>query len=291
MDLNEINPDIIARYKYILKKRMSDRQKKKFIVSLIKDLSIKRDDIHVIETTHHNSKNAFSRNIYVGDVESAEWIIATYYDTYAAHLGSFTFNNISQQKQKTLLFNLISSLLLMVIGIIFTVYITVPFIDKAIENSNWLLIGFIVVFYIIISWAIGKVAKGIASRHTWIRNSATVVFLINDILNQSENKRIAYAFVDNGTTNEQGLESLLNSVNKNSKILYLDSIGAKADLTVSKDNNISLLKKSTVFSAGINKIYPGQYGKLSSKDLHSKEIYSQNFVVVQEILDKVNIER
>lgn len=53
------------------------------------------------------------------------------------------------------------------------------------------------------------------------------------MLTENKNqKKVAYAFIDEGCYGERGLDVLMSSVKNNAKVYYLDSIGAGAPLNV-----------------------------------------------------------
>ena len=56
------------------------------------------------------------------------------------------------------------------------------------------------------------------------------------------NKKVAFAIVDGGCTNEIGLLALKNSIKSQSKIYELDSVGANAHLTLTEDSDSKSFK-------------------------------------------------
>ncbi len=81
------------------------------------------------------------------------------------------------------------------------------------------------------------IVKGRASSKTQVRNTSSLVLVLSLLAKYKGNKKVAFAIVDGGCTNEIGLVALRNSVKSQSKIYALDSVGANTTLTVTEDSN------------------------------------------------------
>lgn len=228
------------RYQYVYRTRITGRGKQKFLKSLITDIVEMRDDIQIIE--YDKKKKSSSHNLYVGNIEKADKIICTYYDTPPNHTGDYLLFNTKDQQKKTTKFIMISSLMLMLIGLITTTLLfksTTIFKDIFSPQTILLVIVYGIYFFIF-----GKVTKGHFYQKTLIRNTSSVLTLLKMIEMNKSNKKIAFAFVDDGCYGERGLEAMMNSAKKSSKIYYLDSIGANESLKImGKDFNSSIVEK------------------------------------------------
>lgn len=225
MNRHEKLKDWFLRYNRIINVRHSDKQKNHFFNSIIRDIVEVRDDFQVVEV--RDGKYVNSKNLYIGNIKKAETVISTYYDTPSSHFGSFSFFDYEKQKQSTIWFNALMSLVLIVIGIIFTLFVTMPII----ENHEGLNIWFVLIaaVYILLMYLISYIAKGAPRRKNTVRNNLSILAMLS-LIYKIKSKKVAFAFVDNGTTNRLGLKALLDRVGPRTKVYYLDSIGSQHEL-------------------------------------------------------------
>ena len=87
MQQNEKFKDWLFRYQSIYRVRRTEKSKRRFLSALVTDLSEMREDVQVIE--YNRQKKYASRNVYVGDIDKADQIICTYYDTPIQHFGPY----------------------------------------------------------------------------------------------------------------------------------------------------------------------------------------------------------
>ncbi|UPQ86611.1 hypothetical protein M0R79_04325 [Ignavigranum ruoffiae] len=284
MELDLQTEDLIIRYNYILGKRKTDKQKSRFIRSLLSDLSRIRDDIRVIEAQDINNKSTISRNIYVGDVKNAELIISSYYDTPAAHLGPYSFFDEKNQLEKTLLFNAIFSVLFIILGILFTIFVTIPVFNQS--NVSPVSMCLVILVYFSLSWSIGHFSSGIARSKNLVRNTVAIIWMIN-MIKVYHGKEYAFAFLDNGVTNNHGLEALNSAVKSSAKIVYLDSIATKEKLWIKQDETITNFRCDKLIK-GINYIFSAIKEKdkyfLPRRIIDLQEIEDENLNIIESFL-------
>lgn len=224
MESNRQMNDWIVRYGFLLKKRNSDKQKDKFIQTFLSDVLNIRDDINVIEIEEKKRKY---HNIYIGDVSKADKIITTYFDTPIVSFGDYSFTDSEKNKRNTLTriaFESIASLCIG-LGIFF-------FLMRVFEGT--LLTTVLTVFALAFFYVFNGIVKGRASSKTQVRNTSSLVLVLSLLAKYKGNKKVAFAIVDGGCTNEIGLVALRNSVKSQSKIYALDSVGANVALTVTE---------------------------------------------------------
>jgi hypothetical protein len=94
-----------------------------------------------------------------------------------------------------------------------------------------------------------------------------------DVNRESQSKKVAYAFIDEGCYGERGLDVLMSSIKKNAKVYYLDSIGAEAALNV-VDKQLDKNKINYIFCADINK---NKEFYLDKSKLNKKSLNLENF--------------
>jgi len=107
---------------------------------------------------------------------------------------------------------------------------------------------------------------------------------------ENKQKNIAYAFLDEGSYGNKGLDELQSQVNGNCKIYYLDSVGAAAPLhLVGESPNLRMTnenidyqsteqKISYIFSARRDQENSAFY--LDPADLKQKQLNMENITTV-----------
>ena len=226
--MEDIFNDRLARYSFMYRSRNSDKEKTRFLKALVTDISQVRKDISVIE--YINQKKYSARNVYVGNIEKADQIVCTYYDTPPAYLGDYVLFDRKKQEKQTTKAVLCASIIWLFLGIIGTLlymkFISAPFVLFSVQTACIALIygGYFVI--------LSKLSKGNWNGKNLIRNTSSVLCLLQMLTENQNQKKVAYAFIDEGCYGERGLDVLLSSVKKNAKVYYLDSIGADATLNV-----------------------------------------------------------
>lgn len=223
MEENRDFKDWLFRYQYVYKVRKNEKSKTRFISSLATDISEIREDIQVIEY----GESEPSRNIYVGDVEKAERIICAHYDTPIKTLGSYVYFDTKTAKNKTTAFILISSILMVLLGLAATL------LYREYSAQQFVLFSFstlfLSMFYGIYFYLLSKVAKGIAERKNLIRNTSSVLALM-EMLKEVRDPKTAFAFVDKGSYGNAGVDVLKTTNKRHADLYILDSVGADAPL-------------------------------------------------------------
>lgn len=291
--MQERQKDWLFRYQYIYRVRNSEKNKQRFLTALVADLSAIREDITVIE--YDRQKKSANRNVYVGNIEEAQEIICTYYDTPIKSFGPYVFFNREAQKKQTLIYLLSSSLLLILIGLILTALymkqVTNPFDFSS--GWTWLAMGGFGSFFYLLS----QYTKGKASKKTLIRNTSSIIATLS-LLEKNNQKKRAYAFIDEGCYGNRGLKELLRTVRKDSRIVLLDSIGSDAPLWAMGQgfsdeklvkNGIQLkpIEQRVNYVISANERSDGANTALflTKKDLNQKELNQENLNKVLALLE------
>lgn len=258
--MDERYNDWLARYSTFYKKRYSDKEKTKFIKALMADIVSIRKDVKVME---YDKDRYQGRSIYVGDIQKADTIICTYYDTPPSYFGSYVYFDTDNQKKKTTQCGLVGSILWFVFGLICT-YFYIHHSTNGFSLFQWrtlLLVILYGLYFVILS----RIAKGNWNRRSLIRNTSSIICMLKMM---SEEKNVAYAFVDKGCFGYDGLKTLHKECRKNAKIYYLDSVGASDSIqTIQKE------KVQYVFSGH----QENNQWVLTKKELNSKAIHEENF--------------
>lgn len=288
MEQNEIFNDWLFRYQYVYRVRRTAKQKRRFITALATDIAKMREDIQVIEYNRH--KKYAVNNIYVGDIEKADQIICTYYDTPPQHFGPYYLFDRKKQSKGTTSFILASALLTLLAGLLFTfAYMQVA--PSAFDLSSPLTI-FVAVCYGAYFIFLGKVAKGLSNRNTLIRNTSSILAILQ-LINSVQNKKIAFAFIDEGAYGDVGLSVLQDSCKSSAKIYSLDAVGAHTELHAKgKGFSSEMLQQSAVrqhpgigninylFGANVSETSEGTQYVLDKAELKQKTLNMENLTKI-----------
>lgn len=293
MGLNGYKEDLIVRYNHILNKRITFKQKTSFIRSLMLEFENIESDVKVVELREKNKKASVARNVYVGDVKNADVIIATYYDSPLMHLGPYYILDKKKQSTSTLILNTILAIATIAFGVLLTFFVTNKYFVTGFENINWPIFILFGIVYMILTYLISIFSKGIGRNKNVIRNNATIIYMIEKIMTLNKlNNNFAFAFLDSGTTNENGLYGLTVSAKSSAKIIYLDAIASSEKLYYVNDDSIEELVESAVFKKpGVYKIFSAVKNNevyyLTTSHLNSKNENKQNIINVDVVLEKL----
>lgn len=285
MEQSEVFKDWLFRYQYVYRLRRTEKSKKRFLAALVTDIAKMREDVQVIE--YDQQKKYASRNVYVGNIKQADRVICTFYDTPPESIGSYQLFDRKDQARKTTTFILASTLIAIFLGVIGTlIYMRLSPDSFQLNSLSTLMIMLIYAGYFIL---LGKITKGLSNRKTLVRNTSSILAMLKMIA-ENKQKNIAYAFLDEGSYGNKGLEELQRQVNGHCKIYYLDSIGATAPLhLVGKlpsnkkiGENVEYQeadqKVSYLFSARKDQTNAAFY--LNPADLKKKQLNMDNIVTV-----------
>ncbi|MGK0606445.1 hypothetical protein [Enterococcus gilvus] len=285
MEQTEIFNDWLFRYQYVYRLRRTEKSKKRFLSALVTDIAKMREDIRVIE--YDQQKKYASRNVYVGDVEKAERVICTFYDTPPESFGSYQLFDRKDQAKKTTTYILVSTILAILLGIIGTlIYMGLSPHSFQLNSLGTLMIVAAYGAYFVL---LGKVTKGLSKRKTLVRNTSSILAMLKMIADERQEK-VAYAFLDEGSYGSKGLDELQKQVSRQCQIYYLDSVGASAPLhligeTPSSKKAIENIdyqaanqKVSYLFSARRDEDKAAFY--LEAADLKEKKLNMKNIAAV-----------
>lgn len=285
MEQSEVFKDWLFRYQYVYRLRRTEKSKKRFLAALVTDIAKMREDVQVIE--YDQQKKYASRNVYVGNIKQADRVICTFYDTPPESIGSYQLFDRKDQARKTTTFILASTLIAILLGVIGTlIYMRLSPDSFQLNSLSTIMIMLIYAGYFIL---LGKITKGLSNRKTLVRNTSSILAMLKMIA-ENKQKNIAYAFLDEGSYGNKGLEELQRQVNGHCKIYYLDSIGATAPLhLVGKlpsnkkiGENVEYQeadqKVSYLFSARKDQTNAAFY--LNPADLKQKQLNMDNIVTV-----------
>lgn len=294
MNRQERLKDWYVRYHLIFGKRYTRKQKDRFLKSLSTDILQYRKDLK-LDTFKLNKKSKQEyRNLYVGNVEKADTVVCSYYDTPACRFSPYNFFDVEHRMKSTTMFILISSILYILFGLVFTLIVAMPlFQTKPIFSFPSILC---IVFYIIYFYLLNKITRGWPRRKNLVQNTSSVLLLLECIAHR-KSKRVAYAFLDAGCTNNAGLDRLMEKTK--GKILMLDSIGSDQPLylvnpELQRSNSLNTFDKiESLYSSNERLVYliSGEKEKdrfvLSRRALLAKQLNEQNMNRVLAFLNQL----
>lgn len=287
MQKDEKFQDWLFRYSFVYRTRRTKKNKQRFLSALFTDLYAIREDVNVVA---YNYANYHSRNVYVGDIENADKIICTYYDTPLKHIGKYRFFDRKGQRNQTLFSLILGIVLLISAGIIGTViYMRSSRSDMAFFSTQTILFACLFGIYF---YFFGKTARGLSNRQTAVRNTSSILTMLK-MIDRLEDPSIAYAFIDEGCYGDEGLQVIRDSAKKTCQFFFLDSVGANAplryegnyfsekeDQTANNKKGLPVNRINYIYSARIDEQTHAYY--LSKKDLKRK---SMDLGHMEEILE------
>ena len=290
MEQNQQFKDWIFRYQTIYRLRRTKKQKQRFISALVTDIIDMRKDIQVIE--YKQNRKYVSSNVYVGNIETAEKIVCTYFDTPTRSFEKYDLFDRKKQRRSVINFILISSGLMLFGGLLLTlIYMGVSKNPFELTSPYTFIV---ILFYGSYFYLFSQVTKGLARRNNLIRNTSSVLALLT-LIKQVNNKNIAFAFLDEGCVGELGLDVLKSACKASAKIYSLDSIGTDTDLhfigeDINKDELKHFIFHSPQKNDQINHIFGARVCKskqsyqyyLEKADLNKKTLKTENLLKVVE---------
>lgn len=226
----EILKEWFVRYTRIFNKRYSKKQKSLFLDAVVADIKAMRQDVKLHTYTQEKGPKGSGRNVYVGKIKQAKTIICTYYDTPLIYSGEYHLFDKELQKKQTVMVQILLSVFYLLIGIVLATvfsFFKTPTAVSVISYGIYLL-GLLVI------------TKGIPESHTEVRNTSSVLLILQSIL-LLKKQNVAFALLDNGCGNNDGLEKLLALKKEDAKVYYLDSIGADEALYLIKESGLRYL--------------------------------------------------
>lgn len=289
MEQNQQFKDWLFRYQTIYRLRRTKKQKQRFISALVTDLIDMRQDVQVIE--YKQNRKYVSSNVYVGNIETADKVVCTYYDTPPISIGEYDLFDRKKQRRAVTNFILISSGLMLFAGVLLTlIYMGVSKNPFEFTSLNTLIV---ILFYGSYFYLFSQVTKGLSHRNNLIRNTSSVLVLLT-LINQVKNKKIAFAFLDEGCVGELGVNVLKSTCQASAKIYSLDSMGANTDLHfMGDDNNQDALNHFITHSPQKNDPINYIFGARVCKSNHSYQFYlekadlNQKFLKIENLLKVV----
>lgn len=282
MDRQELFNDRLLRYDTMVKVRRSEKQKNNFIGLVLQEIMSFRDDVLVSEFKDNTGK--IGKNVYIGDIDNAKTIVATYYDTPLQFVSNYYFDDKNQNRKNTLNKIWIESGLYITSGI--ALFFGIQWFLKGMSQQwYWSIMALFTFVYFVL---FKRIVNGRDESNNFVRNTSTIVQMI-DMMQFTTNKNTAYAFVDYGSNNELGLHALL-AKNSNAMIVYLDSVNTNKGLLRKSSRHWEHLNSEEVFNKeGVTRVVSGEIDNrqrafLNKDSLKSHKTNENNFEIIKRIV-------
>lgn len=227
--------DLVLRYGVILGKRFTQGQKRRFLAAAAQQFQLcgfgaaLEEDKHAVKAA--GAKKFF--NLYAGDIQKADVLYVTYYDTPAA----------SVSKRKAVAFDagyraqdLWASMAALIAIAAVAATLIWRFVWQQLDAAGPL--SFWGVLFV--ACCVGVLAfvtnyrEGFAARNNMVRNSSSLAIFFELAREAHEvglDRKVAFALVDEGCRSERGLEMLRERLGKHRpRIVYVDSLGSDGEV-------------------------------------------------------------
>ncbi|WP_392563234.1 hypothetical protein RHO13_06745 [Orbus wheelerorum] len=265
--------DLVFRYCIMFGRRFTYKEKIAFLRIISKELIALGYCVDAKIAKLKLSKKRYENyyNAYIGDLNNAELIICTHYDTGLNNFNLLKTYAFKPQFNKLSYFiGLIPIIFLFLLSIIFNYFIFIPNIELqgflSFSGISSILTTVVFFFFIL------KFRNGISNKKNFICNSSSIITIINLIknLDKKSKKKIAFVLYDGGNTNQYGLKMLENYSNNISKkkIIFLDSIGNDEKLLFFKPEYSKFTVENIDFQQGKMAINLKNYMMITSGKLN-----------------------
>lgn len=244
--------DLVMQYGAILRKRFSSTQKVRYLSALsqaFKDLGY----THTIDARKTGRSKVY--NLYAGDIDQADVIISSYYDTPARSFGLFTYNPVIAKSNAQLQFiaAILPVTILVILEILLVVFAVLPlwrdgsftFLDLAAGGLMVLLLWLMICF-----------SKGIANTYNVVRNTSGTIasLMLAQSISKQHQKKVAFAFTDFGCLNGLGETMLVERLKHRKKaplVILLDASSGDGDVIVAHNNMVTMNTGDAAFQDAV----------------------------------------
>ncbi|MEG2244388.1 MAG: hypothetical protein RR925_02730 [Erysipelotrichaceae bacterium] len=258
--------DSIITISVNLAKRKTAKQKDNFIKYISNILKEKNISVKLQET---KSKLITNKNIVIGNLKSSKVLIVSSYDTGSKMLfksNYFPINSKKNKRNEIINMLLYALLCLLCISVIFLASFLIKSNNIFIRISGILVdLGFLLLLYMAITMP--------SCRFNMSRNSAAVALIYK--LSQKKSTNCAYAYIDNSTTSNLGLNLLSNEKSLDKKdVIILDSLADGENVYV-------IFKSNNILGTEIASLINGIEIKLDENEiLNSPLSYFKNTIII-----------
>ncbi len=227
--------DLVLRYGVILGKRFTRGQKRRFLAAAAQQFQLCGFGV-ALEEDKHSVKAAGAKkflNLYAGDIQKADVVYVTYYDTPAASFPSRSARAFEAGFRAQDLWVSMAGLAAIVAAVAALIWNFVwPRLAASGVLSLW--------GALFVACCVGTLAvvtncrEGFAKRDNMVRNSSSlsVLFeLAHEARSTGLDRKVAFALVDEGCRSERGIEMLRERLGRRRpRLVYVDSLGSDGEV-------------------------------------------------------------
>ncbi|KAF1301198.1 hypothetical protein IV487_14340 [Enterococcus saccharolyticus] len=229
--------NVFTEYAIIRGKRFTKKDKINFLAVLKKDFDSFGYPVEVVRKEEKMLGERLNyHNLYAGDLEKAQTVFVTYYDTPILEFNKGKYAPFTVKKPQFLsafLPTLLLSLLFLM-GFYFLLY-------PHVKDAGLFSVSGGLTFVVFFLWflLLQRVHLGVPRRENFVRNTSSVLALRHFAALHQGDSRYAFAFVDAGTTNRVGEKMLQQVLKKKTKIVCLDAVIATPETYLFTDQKVT----------------------------------------------------
>ncbi|QIQ22200.1 hypothetical protein [Zophobihabitans entericus] len=247
--------DLILRYCVLFGRRFSYKEKIAFLRVISKELlqlgyhlDAKIAKLQLAKKKYENYYNA-----YIGDINKADVIVCTYYDTGANYFNLSKIYAFEQEfKTGRYFLSLLPIFILVALSVVLNYFVFIPGIQElgffSVQGVSSVL-STVVLFYFIL-----KYKNGIPNKKNFVSNTSSILVMLDTInkLDKKTKKKVAFVLYDGGTSSRYGIKMLENYSDKvrKKKVIFLDSLGNGEQLQFFKPKHFNCELENVTFHEG-----------------------------------------
>jgi len=267
--------DLIIRYGIVGHRRFYEREKVTFLKGIAEEFKKMGYPVEI----KVSKKGQFrSYNLYVGNAKEAGTVVTTYYDTPAKNFSARPYRVLSKANKgfSYYLSTFLPMILIVAFGLSLIKMVVMPhWSDDRLTGLNVL---FVLLLLFLFSLTLSY-RKGMGNRKNMVRNTSSVLVLIEAAKEINPLEDVAFALTDFGCVNYLGEEMVKRHIGaswKNKQFIMLDVVGASGNLVMFASSSF----KQTVIHA--RKMF--QDLRLIAKDLDKakskqRKIYPNSLII------------
>lgn len=229
--------DWILRYGILLGKRFSDKERVKFLRAAQREFV---EMGYQVDTTSSDVSFAGIKqkfyNLYAGDLKNARVLLVSYYDTPAKTFGLYKESAFQSNVSRFGIFvNFMPSFIIFMLSFAVIYFALIPRM-----NNNYMIVLTIILALLAV-FLVSRYRGGLPRRQNLVRNTSSILALLQFASQLKSREAVAFALVDGGTNSGYGLEMAKKYFRRNKKkIIFLDSVANPGELIYFSDEKQAL---------------------------------------------------
>ena len=273
----------------------TSKVEKRVFLSAIAELI---EDRYQVAASSDTYEKTLCHNLYIGDVQQAEILVTTYYDT-----GFKMFaENYNADMPYRLKISATKRAIMMKVLYVFLGSILIYFLGTKFILNHPFSIGDTALIFVFLAYAFGRKLVTLPYKQHTVQNDSSVITLFDAL---EKNQQLGYVLTDYGFEERQGdklISEILRQGGRNPFVIMLDTIGGNSELVYTVTGDMPAQVRTALTKAGITenkksrenhakiydnalRIYPKEVVPLGSP-LHEKG--KQNMETVKTFLESLS---